>query len=298
MENQNQNQFQPQAQPAAPEPKPKKPWYKKWWIWVILGAVLTIAVGAFAIVQNQQMLDDIRTSIKNKDFSAAHSKLESYQKTNPTYSEGYILYADLYIAEKDPQKAVAILQEGMEKVKDDSDKNKLQNKIDVICEEYKIQPTTASDQAETTVSPSDKKAENTTAKPTEAPEASKEEFIKSCQTIDYKTLARNPDKYKGNNYKLTGKVIQVLDSDSWFDDSTTLRINITAEPNEFAEGGYLWDDTIVASVTISEGEDRILENDIIDFYGTCAGLYTYESVLGQKISLPRIDIKYFEIQNK
>ena len=57
----------------------------------------------------------------------------------------------------------------------------------------------------------------------------------------------------------------------------------------------MWDDTIISTVTIPDGEDRILENDIIDIYGTCAGLYTYESVLGQKISLPRIDIKYYSI---
>lgn len=121
----------------------------------------------------------------------------------------------------------------------------------------------------------------------------KEDYIKSCKTIDYKTLSRNPDKYKGEHFKLTGQVIQVLDSDSWFSDATTLRINITKHDNEYVDDW--WEDTIVATVVIPKGADRILENDIITFYGDCDGLYTYTSVLKQKISLPKIDIKYFEV---
>lgn len=123
----------------------------------------------------------------------------------------------------------------------------------------------------------------------------KTEFINSCRNIDYKTLARNPDKYKGEKFKLTGKVIQVMDSNSWFEDSTSLQIEITAKENQFADGGYIWDDAIAAKVTIPEGEDRILEGDIIDFYGVCEGLYTYKTVLGDNNSVPLIDIHYFNI---
>lgn len=119
------------------------------------------------------------------------------------------------------------------------------------------------------------------------------EYKSSCETITFKTLSRNPDKYKGYKYKFRGQVEQVLDSDSWFDDSTTLRISVTPEKNQFADGGVLWSDTMVASVNIPEGDDRILEGDIITFCGECDGLYTYESLLGQKISVPKINIKYF-----
>lgn len=133
-------------------------------------------------------------------------------------------------------------------------------------------------------------------KQTEAEEKLKEEkenYIDSCREIDYETLSRNPDKYKGEHFKLTGQVIQVLDSDSWFNDATTLRINITKEESEYIDDW--WKDTIVATVVIPKGADRILEDDVITFYGDCDGLYTYTSILGQKISLPKIDIKYFEI---
>ena len=133
---------------------------------------------------------------------------------------------------------------------------------------------------------------------TEDPETVKKEFIDSCETVDYSTLARNPDNYKGDHLKYTGQVIQVLDSKSVFNKTTTLRVNVTAEDNQFAEGGKLWKDTIICAVTIPEGGDRILENDVIDLYGVCEGLYTYETVLGNNESIPRIDIEYYTIHEK
>lgn len=118
-----------------------------------------------------------------------------------------------------------------------------------------------------------------------------QKFTESCTTIDFDTLSRNPDKYKGNNYKFTGEVIQV--SESW-GDTVNLRINVTKKSYEYLDGEY-WEDTIYATVEIPEGEDRILEDDIITIWGTCDGLYSYTSILGSSVSLPKIDIKYYQI---
>ncbi|MGN1169484.1 MAG: hypothetical protein ACI4RB_05120 [Acutalibacteraceae bacterium] len=68
-----------------------------------------------------------------------------------------------------------------------------------------------------------------------------------------------------------------------------LRINVT-------KGEYFWEDTIYATVVIDSGDDRILEDDIITIWGTCEGLYTYESVLGSSVSLPKIKVEYYAIQ--
>lgn len=126
---------------------------------------------------------------------------------------------------------------------------------------------------------------------TQSAKETEKEFKKSCKTITFKKLARNPDKHKGENFKIKGQVIQVLDSDSWFNDSTALRINITQD-------GTFWTDTIISAVNIPKGDDRILDDDIITLWGTCKGLYTYKSVLGQNISLPRVDIEYYKIENE
>ena len=192
----------------------KKPWYKKWWVWLIVGVVICGAIGG------------------------AFSQNNSRKDTN-------------------------------------SEKK-----------------TTTSKVLET------KETETETQPETKSAKAIEKEFKNSCKTITYKKLARNPDKYKGKKYKIKGQVIQVLDSDSWFGNSTTLRINITPEENQFADGGVLWSDTIVSAVNIPDGSDRIVDDDIITFWGTCEGAYTYESVLGQKITVPRIDIEYYKIENK
>ncbi|MEE1246335.1 MAG: hypothetical protein UHL70_03670 [Acutalibacteraceae bacterium] len=129
----------------------------------------------------------------------------------------------------------------------------------------------------------------TTTKPTTTvPKLSESEFKAQCSTIDFDTIARNPDKYKGKKYKFTGEVIQVSETSLLGTTFCGLRIDVT-------QGEYGWEDTIYATVTIKEGEDRILEDDIITIWGTCEGNYTYTSVMGASISLPKIDVEYFEI---
>lgn len=143
------------------------------------------------------------------------------------------------------------------------------------------------------------KPNNTAANPKQdiskqEPTMSESFYKKECESIDYETLARNPDKYKGNKYVLTGKVIQV--DESSYSDNVDLRINITKNTNKYTDD-VSWSDTIYATVEIPKGSDRILKNDVITFWGVCDGMYTYTSVLGSSVSLPKIDIEYYEIKN-
>ena len=149
---------------------------------------------------------------------------------------------------------------------------------------------------ETTVEPATEEEtteEPTTQEPTKDPAQTEQEFKNSCSTISFEDLSRNPDKYKGDNYKFTGQVIQV--QEGWFD-TVELRINVTKEEFEYIDD-VMWTDTIYATVTIPEGADKLLEDDVITFWGTCDGNYSYTSVLGNQISLPEIDIKYYELNN-
>ena len=132
-----------------------------------------------------------------------------------------------------------------------------------------------------------------TEKPTKDPKKVEKEFKDGCKTVDFKTLSRNPDKYKGNDYKFEGQIIQV--QEGW-GDSVDLRINITKEENEYLDEP-LWTDTIYATVEIPDGADKLLEDDVITFWGTCDGDYTYETEMGNNVSLPKIDIKYYELNN-
>lgn len=88
-------------------------------------------------------------------------------------------------------------------------------------------------------------------------------------------------------------MIQVIESGN----NITMRVNITAEENEFAENGYIYSDTIYVTYRRqSENESRVLEDDIITLYGTLDGLETYNSIFGESVSLPSVKARYIEIQ--
>lgn len=117
----------------------------------------------------------------------------------------------------------------------------------------------------------------------------KNEFISSCSSYDYKEIARNPSNYRNKHVMFIGEVIQVMEG---LFDEVTFRISVTE--NEF---GY-YEDIIYATYTYSDGESKILENDIVTLYGICEGDYTYTSVLGQSITVPKVSIRYIELGDK
>lgn len=127
----------------------------------------------------------------------------------------------------------------------------------------------------------------------EAEEKAKKEkeeadFKASCQTYTFEQMARNPDNFKGTNVKVTGEVIQVL----YGYDSVDIRMNITKE------GTYstYYTDTIYVTYTPEEGEDKILEDDIITVYGISQGDYSYTSTIGAQVTLPLISGKYITLE--
>ena len=118
-------------------------------------------------------------------------------------------------------------------------------------------------------------------------EQEEKDFKASCKSYTYEQMARNPDNFKGTNVKLTGEVIQTL----YGNGSVDLRVNITKT------GTYstYYTDTIYVVYYPEEGEDKILEDDIITLYGTSMGDYSYTSTIGSQVTLPLIYAKYVAI---
>lgn len=90
--------------------------------------------------------------------------------------------------------------------------------------------------------------------------------------IAYNDLARNPDNYKGEKIKGSGKVIQVIEDDS----EVQLRIAIGGDYDHIILVGY--NSSIVTS--------RVLEDDNVTYYGTSMETITYESTMGGNITVP------------
>lgn len=117
-------------------------------------------------------------------------------------------------------------------------------------------------------------------------EQEEQEFKNNCKVVEYEDLARNPDKIKGQDVKITGEVIQVMQDYT----TTNLRVNITKSDYDF------YTDTVYITYTPEAGEDKILEDDIITIWGTAQGDCTYNTVLGGSVTLPLIEAKYIELQ--
>lgn len=99
-----------------------------------------------------------------------------------------------------------------------------------------------------------------------------------AKTIPYKDLARNPDNYKLAQVKYTGKVIQVQEDGN----DVGLRVNVT-------KGNYdLYTDTIFVLYDKGIIKGRVLEDDIITFYGNSMGLLTYKTVMGAEMTIPQV----------
>ena len=147
---------------------------------------------------------------------------------------------------------------------------------------------TSQSQAVSTTNSAETTTETTTIAVTEKTTVSESEYKASCEKIAYKDIARLPDDYVGKNVVFTGEVVQVQES-SW-SDQIIYRINVAKDDYGF------WDDTVYVTYELPEGAPRILEEDIVTFYGVCEGTYTYESVLGSNITIPSVSALYIDIQ--
>ncbi len=113
---------------------------------------------------------------------------------------------------------------------------------------------------------------------------SKEDYIDLCVPAEYESIARNPNDYKGEYITFKGTVIQVIEGST-----VTLRINQENKNDKWAS------DTWLITYSPSQNESRILEDDVIIVYGKCLGITSYQSVLGQKITVPSMKMEYYTL---
>lgn len=113
-------------------------------------------------------------------------------------------------------------------------------------------------------------------------EETREEYIASCVEIPYDDIERNPKKYNNIRVVFTGRIVQVSEGSP-----CVYRV---------ATDSY-YNDVVYVTYRRSEYEPRLLEDDTITFYGVCRGVKTYETILKTKITIPCVEMKYYELQN-
>lgn len=108
-----------------------------------------------------------------------------------------------------------------------------------------------------------------------------------AKTIPYKDLARNPDNYKGAAVKYAGKVVQVQEDGN----SVALRVNVTRDDYG------LYNNTVFVVYDKGIISGRVLEDDVISFWGISGGLFTYKTVMGAEMTIPQVLAKIVEVNN-
>lgn len=96
--------------------------------------------------------------------------------------------------------------------------------------------------------------------------------------LNFKEISRDPNSYEGEYYSFTGKVLQVMEGFS-LGGTTSTQMRIATKGN--------YDDVVYVIYERPDGDKRILEDDQVTIYGVCKGLYTYTTVLGSSITLPK-----------
>lgn len=128
------------------------------------------------------------------------------------------------------------------------------------------------------------KGEYAPAQITSAPQETEAEYKASAREIDFETLARNPEKLKGQRVKFSGKVTAIVERGK----NVALTLAVT-------EKEFFWDDFIFIYYTRLPDADRILEDDIITVWGEVRGLDEGRNALGETVSVPSVNARYIEL---
>ncbi|MEG1524304.1 MAG: toxin regulator [Clostridia bacterium] len=100
--------------------------------------------------------------------------------------------------------------------------------------------------------------------------------------ITFLNLSRNPDDYVGKKVKFSGKVAQVIEGGS------------TNAARMSTRGRY--DDVIYIEYKTDLIAQRLIDDDIVTICGVADGLYTYTTIMGGTVTLPRIIVVKMEIK--
>lgn len=114
------------------------------------------------------------------------------------------------------------------------------------------------------------------------------EYKTTCEEIEYKELFRNIESNKGNMFHFKGQIQQVVSEGEY---ESEYLIAVTKD-----EYGY-WEDNVYIVLDRTYFKDKLLEDDVIDFYGECNGSYSYTSILGESIEVPKISVLYVDFNN-
>lgn len=118
----------------------------------------------------------------------------------------------------------------------------------------------------------------------------RQDYIDNCEIVLYKDLNRNPQNYIGKKLAITGKISQYLAGGTFYEEGFALYedYDLSKQDTYMQNRWY---------VNYEQPQtNRILENDIVTFYGEFSEMIELESIFGAKGLFPKMIAKYHVIQ--
>lgn len=100
--------------------------------------------------------------------------------------------------------------------------------------------------------------------------------------VPFDELARNTEKHEGKLLSLAGTIVQVMEDG----DAADLRVNVDGDYGQTVYVRYS-----------NYGKQRVLDEDTIQMVAQVDGRVTYETVMGNKVTIPALTALWLEVQN-
>lgn len=147
-----------------------------------------------------------------------------------------------------------------------------------------------SDTTSSTVTKTTDGEENEISESGTATEVSPDEYKAQCQELNYNELMRNPDQYIGQKFKVTVQIFSA--SEKWSTGTYYKAYTDNGNGTYFDKMIWIFD----KRTEDSDGYVKILEDDIVTFYGEFNGLQETKNALnGEKGEDLALDIYYADI---
>lgn len=110
-------------------------------------------------------------------------------------------------------------------------------------------------------------------------------YKKSCAKYNYKDLLRDPDKYYEKKAYFFGEIVQKVSDYEY-------RVNVDCKKYSYIKG-YYCQNTIYVTYF---GDVKLIEDDMVEFWGEMTITKTYESVMGASITIPHLRAEYAKLK--
>lgn len=243
----------------------------------LLSSLLINAVNSKSLVNAQSENEELLKKIEE-----ANHYQEEYEDVKGQLDSKIEEYDNLVTEFNEYKESMAVYEElSEEEAKNQADKEKTEREE----REREEKERKEKEEEEERQAEEEAKAEEERKKEERAKKEEEERLAKEAQGYEtgttFEDLARNPDDYIGEKVKFYGKVLQVMEDDSYIQ----IRLAVNGD----------YDSILLAEITEEQlNGSRILEDDEITVMGTSFGLYEYTATLGQQITLPAVIVDQIE----